>query len=46
MNIIKGRRSVRSFLDKEVSREHLITILEAGIWAPSGSNIQPWEFVL
>ncbi len=46
MNIIKGRRSVRSFLDKEVSREHLITILEAGIWAPSGSNIQPWEFIL
>lgn len=46
LSIIKGRRSIRSFQDKEISREHLITILEAGIWAPSGSNIQPWEFIL
>ena len=46
MNIIKGRRSIRSFQDKEIPEEHLRTIMEAGIWAPSGSNIQPWEFIL
>jgi nitroreductase len=45
-SIIKGRRSIRDFQDKELPEEHLLAILEAGIWAPSGSNIQPWEFVL
>ncbi|MCL7385880.1 MAG: nitroreductase family protein [Thaumarchaeota archaeon] len=46
LNIIKGRRSVRSFLEKKIPDEHLKLIMEAGIWAPSGSNIQPWQFVL
>lgn len=45
-NIIKGRRSIRSFQNKEIPEEHLLAVLEAGIWAPSGSNIQPWEFIL
>jgi len=34
LNIIKGRRSVRSFLDKKIPDEHLKLIMEAGIWAP------------
>ncbi|MEM1580601.1 MAG: nitroreductase family protein [Nitrososphaerota archaeon] len=46
MEIIKGRRAVRNFLDKEIAGKDLEVILEAGIWAPSGSNIQPWEFIL
>lgn len=46
LEIIKGRRSVRSFSDKAIPKESLYAILEAGIWAPSGSNIQPWEFIL
>jgi len=46
MEIIKGRRAVRKFKDKKIPKEHLLKILEAGIWAPSGSNIQPWEFIL
>ena len=45
-DIIKGRRSVRKFKDKKIPEEELRKILEAGIWAPSGSNIQPWEFIL
>lgn len=46
MSAIKGRRAVRRFEEKPISREDLRKILEAGIWAPSGSNIQPWEFIL
>jgi nitroreductase len=46
LEVIKGRRSIRDFCDKELPDEHLRLILEAGIWAPSGSNLQPWEFVL
>ncbi|MGC9019895.1 MAG: nitroreductase family protein [Candidatus Methanodesulfokora sp.] len=46
LEVIKGRRSIRDFHDGEIPDEHLRLILEAGIWAPSGSNLQPWEFVL
>lgn len=46
MSIIVGRRAVRRFREEPIPLEHLKKILEAGIWAPSGSNIQPWEFIL
>ena len=45
-NIIKGRRAVRRFREGSIPKEDLMKILEAGIWAPSGSNIQPWEFIV
>jgi len=42
---IRGRRSVRAFLDRPVPRETLERLLEAAIWAPSGGNAQTWRFV-
>lgn len=42
---IKGRRSVRSFVDKPVQRALLERLIEAAIWAPSGGNAQTWRFV-
>lgn len=44
--VIKSRRSIRDFDDREIPDELLRIVLEAGIWAPSGTNLQPWEFVL
>jgi nitroreductase len=41
---IKSRRSVREFRDKEVGDDLIQRILEAGRWAPSGLNNQPWRF--
>ena len=42
--IIRGRRSVRSFEPgRRVDRAVLEEIAEAGRWAPSGANSQPWE---
>ncbi len=39
------RRSCRSYdREKEVTKEQLKEILEYGIWAPSGTNSQPWRF--
>lgn len=46
MDIIKGRRAIRAFKDDEIPKDHLMKILEAGIWAPSSSNLQVWEFIL
>jgi len=46
LDFLKGRRSIRNFQDKSVTDEHIEMILEAGRWAPSGSNRQPWEFIV
>jgi nitroreductase len=40
---VTSRRAVRGFLDKEVPRKVLERVLSAAAWAPSGSNIQPWN---
>jgi nitroreductase len=42
--IIKTRRSVRSYLAKQITTEELKTVLEAGVFAPSSMNTQPWFF--
>ncbi|MBM3309542.1 MAG: nitroreductase family protein [Candidatus Altiarchaeales archaeon] len=44
LNAIKSRRSVREFTDEDVSDKQIESILEAGRWAPSGLNNQPWKF--
>ncbi len=45
--LIKSRRSVRSFqLDQPVSPKHVTQILEAGIWAPTGTNQQEIRFAV
>lgn len=40
------RRSIRKFKGKLPEKEKILKILEAGIWAPSGLNNQPWRFVI
>ena len=37
---------MRKFSDRPVDRELVDRILEAGRWAPSGLNNQPWRFVV
>ena len=44
-SLIKRRRSIRSFLNKPIENSKINKILEAGQWAPSGLNNQPWRFV-
>lgn len=45
LEVIKTRRSIRSFLDKPVSDEDAIKILDAARLAPSGGNRQRWKFI-
>ena len=40
---VTTRRAVRGFTDAPVTREVLERVLAAAAWAPSGSNIQPWN---
>ena len=43
---IKTRRSVRKFKKEVVPDKVIEEILEAGHWAPSGLNNQPWKFIV
>ncbi|SKC76081.1 nitroreductase family protein [Maledivibacter halophilus] len=45
-DIINERRSVRSYLEKNVCDSLIYKILEYGHSAPSAGNIQPWEFII
>lgn len=43
---LKGRRSVRAYQNRAVSREVLSDIVDCARMAPSAMNQQPWEFVV
>lgn len=43
---IQTRRSIRNFKPDPVSDQAIFDILEAARLAPSGSNIQPWRFIV
>lgn len=44
LSAIHNRRSTRKFLQTPVDTAQLDAILDAAIWAPSGSNSQSWLF--
>ena len=44
--VVKTRRSVRSYDPRAPSQESINNVLEAARTAPSGSNRQPWRFIL
>ncbi|NIQ07938.1 MAG: nitroreductase [Candidatus Korarchaeota archaeon] len=46
LDAIKERRSIRKYQPRAVEEEKINKVLEAGRWAPSGSNRQPWRFVV
>ncbi len=43
---IRRRRTVREFKPDPIPEEVVYKILQAGRWAPSSSNSQPWHFVV
>ncbi|MGX8700992.1 nitroreductase family protein [Caproiciproducens sp.] len=44
LDCIHRRRSTRRFQERQIEPEQLETLLDAAIWAPSGSNSQSWLF--
>lgn len=46
LEAIRKRRSVRNYTGDPVPREDLEKIVDAGRWAASGNNRQPWEFIV
>jgi nitroreductase len=45
LDAIMQRRSIYQFKPEAVPTEKITSILEAGRWAPSYANSQPWEFI-
>lgn len=46
LNLIRSRRSIRKFKKSNITAKTIEKILEAGRWAPSGLNNQPWQFMV
>ncbi len=46
IKIIKKRRNTKNFVDKDVAKKDIETLLDAAIWAPNHRDTQPWRFVV
>ena len=45
--LVERRRSIGGYDEsRQVSDETVSAILDCARWAPSGGNVQPWEFVI
>ena len=45
-NSIYKRRSIRKYQDKQVEKELIKEIIDAGRMAPSAKNRQPWRYII
>ena len=46
LETIENRRSVRYYKPDPISNELIEKVIQAGHWAPSAFNLQPWRFVV
>jgi len=46
MDVLKERRSIRSYEDREIPEDVLNQVLDAVKWSPSWANTQCWEIVV
>lgn len=46
LEAIRTRRSIRVYEKRPVPEDSVKKILEAGRWAPSGDNLQAWNFIV
>lgn len=44
--ITRRRTTCRNFADTPLTREQLTGLINDAVWVPSGSNDQPWRFVV
>lgn len=46
LSVIHNRKSVRHFTGQAVDKNDLVTIVKAGMAAPTAVNMQPWSFII
>lgn len=45
-DVVRSQRGIRRYAPDDVPDEVVRKIIEAATWAPSGSNRQPWHFIV
>ena len=45
-DVVKSQRGIKRYSPDPVSDETVREIIQAATWAPSGSNRQPWHFIV
>lgn len=45
-SLIKSRITCRNFSDQPLAKEQIRDLIDTAVWVPSGSNNQPWHFVV
>lgn len=45
LEVLKQRRSVRAYVEKQIPKNIIEDIIDCGRLAPSGNNVQSWHFV-
>lgn len=45
LEMLEKRRSIRQYTEEEITEEQLQKVLAAGLLAPSGRAIRPWELI-
>ena len=46
LELLKFRRSIRSFSNKPISQADLERLIDVARFAPTARNVQPWELVV
>lgn len=46
LDLLKTRRSIRKYQNKQVEKEKIDAILKGALMAPTSSNRRPWEFIV
>jgi len=46
LDLMKNRRSIREYKKQTIPLEKIYSVLDAGRYAPSGANQQPWIYIL
>lgn len=46
LDLLRSRRSIRKFKDREVEKEKLDILIEAVLRSPSSRGLNPWEFIV
>ena len=44
--VIRNRRSVRSYTNEDIAKDVLVKLVDAARWAPTPSNVQSWRFII
>ena len=46
LDVIRSRTSIRHYTADPIPQDMIMKILEAGRWAPTGENYQPWKMLV